>query len=87
MYYGEFEKKINILNIHGPTKTKMIRFKNNAFMTKELRKEIMKRSKIRNKFNRNRNLENECNFKLERNYCVNLLRWLAWLIQHCFFMD
>ena len=34
-------------------------------MTKELRKVIMKRSKLRNKFyNRNRNLENKCNFKL-----------------------
>ena len=38
--------------------TKMIRFNNNVFMTKELRKKIMKRSKLRNKFNRNRNHEN-----------------------------
>ena len=43
-------------------------------MTKELRKEIMKRSKIRNKFKRSRNHENRCNFKFQRNYCVNLLR-------------
>ena len=43
-------------------------------MIKELRKEIMKRSKLRNKFNRNRNYENWCNFKFQRNYCVNLLR-------------
>ena len=41
-------------------------------MTKELRKGIMKRSKIRNKFNRNRYHENWCNFKFQRNYCVNL---------------
>ena len=34
----------------------------------------MKRSKLRNKFNRNRNHENWCNFKFQRNYCVNLLR-------------
>ena len=52
----------------------MIRFNNNVFITKELRKEIMKRSKLRNKFNRNRNHENWCNFKFQRNYCVNLLR-------------
>ena len=43
-------------------------------MTKELRKEIMKRSKLRNKFNRNRNHENWCNFKTQRSYCVNFLR-------------
>ena len=34
----------------------------------------MKGSKLRNKFNRNRNHENWCNFKFQRNYCVNLLR-------------
>ena len=73
--YGEFEKKItNVLNTHATIKIKMIRFNNNVFMTEELRKEIMKRSKLRNKFNRNRNRENWYNFKFQRNYCVNLLR-------------
>ena len=43
-------------------------------MTKELRKEIMKRSKLRNRFNRNRNHKNWCYFKIQKNYCVNLLR-------------
>ena len=43
-------------------------------MSKELRKEIVKRSKLRNKFNRNRNHGNWCNFKFQRNYCVKLLR-------------
>ena len=52
----------------------MIRFIKNVFMTKELRQEIMKRSKLRNKFNRNTSHENGCNFKIQRNYCVNLLR-------------
>ena len=57
--YGEFKKRLtNVLNIHAPIKTKMKRFNNNAFMTMELGKEIMKRSKLRNKFNRNRNHEN-----------------------------
>ena len=44
------------------------------FTTKELRKEIMKRSKLRNKFNRNRNHEDWCNLTFQRNFCVNLLR-------------
>ena len=52
----------------------MIRFNNNVFMIKEFTKEIMKGSKLRNKFNRNRNHENRCNFKFQRNYCVNFLR-------------
>ena len=34
----------------------------------------MKRSKLRNKFNRDRNHENWSNFKFQRNYFVNLLR-------------
>ena len=44
-------KRKLVSNIHGPTKTKYIGFNNNVFMTKELRKEIMKKLKIRNKFN------------------------------------
>ena len=32
----------------------MLRFKNSAFMTKKLRKEITKRSKLKTNFNKNR---------------------------------
>ena len=38
--YGESEKK-NVLNIHAPNQTKMIRFNKKIFMTK-FRKDIMK---------------------------------------------
>ena len=71
--YGGSEKKFTVLNIHAPTQTKMIRFNKNRFMTK-LRKEIMKRSKLRNKFNRNRNHQNWYNFKIQRNYCRKRFR-------------
>ena len=50
---GEFEKKFAVLNTCVSIKTKIITFNDNVFITKELRKEIMKRSKLRNKFNRN----------------------------------
>ena len=41
--YGEFEKSsTNVWNTHAPIKTKMIRFNNSVFITKELRKEIWK---------------------------------------------
>ena len=43
-------------------------------MTKKLRKEIMKRSKLKDNFKKNRNHENWCKYKTQRNYCVNLLR-------------
>ena len=73
--YDEFEKEfINVLDKHAPIKTKMLRFNNSSFVSKELRKEIMKRSNLRNKFNENRTHENWCKFKLQRNFCVNLYR-------------
>ena len=54
--YAEFEKAIlKELNKHAPLKKKILRHKNNAFMTKELRKEIMLQSKLKNKFNNERN--------------------------------
>ena len=52
----------------------MLRFNNSAFMTKKLRKEIMKRLKLKNNFNKNRNHENWCKYKTQRNYFVNLFR-------------
>ena len=62
--YKSFESIfLNALNIYAPLKTKMLRFNNSAFMTKNLRKEIMKRSKLKNNFNKNRNHENWCKYK------------------------
>ena len=47
-----------ILNQFAPLKQKLIRNNNQPFMTKTLRKAIMKRSKLRNKFNEGKNIEN-----------------------------
>ena len=41
-------------------------------MTKTLRKAIMKRSKLKNKFNKERNAKNWSNYKQQRNYCSSL---------------
>ena len=41
-------------------------------MTKTLRKAIMKISKLRNKFNKERNAKNWFDYKQQRNYCSNL---------------
>ena len=43
-------------------------------MTKKWRKEIMKRSKLKNNFNKNRKYENLCKYKTKKNYGVNRLR-------------
>ena len=43
-------------------------------MMKNLRKVLMHRSKLKNLFNKCRTHENWCNYKIQRNYCVSLLR-------------
>ena len=43
-------------------------------MTKELRKEIMLRSKLKNKFNKKGNHINWCNYKRQSNRCLTILR-------------
>ena len=63
-----------ILNQFAPLKQKLIRNNNQPFMTKTLRKAIMKRSKLRNKFNQERNIENWSEYKRQRNLCSNLLK-------------
>ena len=65
---------VNTLNRHAPLKQKIMRFNNSPFMTKALRKAIMRRSKLKNLYNKNRTIFSWGNYKSQRNYCVNLLR-------------
>ena len=51
------------LNKHAPFKKKFLSYDNNPFMTKDFRKEIMVRSKLRNTCNKNKNYENCCKYK------------------------
>ena len=73
--YAEFYKVfLKELNKHAPLKKKVLRHNNNGFMTKELRKELMLRSKFKNKFNKERNDINWCNYKRQSNHCLSILR-------------
>ena len=65
---------LEILNKIAPVKVKVLRFNNNAFMTKSLRKAIMLRSRLKNNFSKQRSDENWDNYKKQRNFCVKLLR-------------
>ena len=65
-----------ILNQFAPLKQKLIRNNNQPFMTKTLHQAIMKRSKLRSKFNEERNFENLFEYKRQRNLCSNLLNFL-----------
>ena len=73
--YQSFESIfLNALNIYAPVKAKMLRSNNSAFMTKKLRKETMRSSKLKNNFNKNRSYENWCKYETQRYYCVNIFR-------------
>ena len=72
--YSTFQAVLlEILNKIAPVKVKVLRFNNNAFMTKSLRKAIMLRSNLKNNFNKQRSDENWDNHRKQRNYCVKLL--------------
>ena len=68
------ETVFNIFNKYAPIKRKYVRANEAPFMTKELQKAIMKRSRLRNKFLKDRTENNQKNFKHQRNFCKKLLR-------------
>ena len=65
---------MEILDRHAPLKIKYIRGNDQPFVTKELRKEHMKRSRLRNKYRKNQTVNNEVLYKKQRNLCVNRLK-------------
>ena len=65
---------INILNKHAPMKQKYLRANQGRFMTKDLHEAIMKRSRLRNKFLRDRADISREEYKKQRNLCVSLLK-------------
>ena len=73
-----FEKFCNItlkkLDKYAPCKAKHARGNQMPFMTKDLSKNIIKKSRLRNKFLKNNNEENRKLYTKQRNYCVSLLR-------------
>ena len=65
---------IEILNKHAPMKIKYLRANQGKFMTKGLHKAIMKRSRLRNKFLRDRTEMSRKEYKKQINFCVNILK-------------
>ena len=60
-------KNSSVLNKQVPLKTKLLRYNNNAFITKELKNSIILRSKLKNTFNEKRSYENWCKCRRQRN--------------------
>ena len=60
--------------MHAPITKKYLRANHANFVTKQLRKAIMKRSKLRNDFLKDRNDASQSAYRKQRNLCVTLLR-------------
>ena len=65
---------MELLNKVVPQKTKYLRASYSKFMTKELSKAIMLRTKLRNQFLKTRTSEAKLKYNKQRNLCVSLLR-------------
>ena len=62
------------INMYPPLKKKYIRGNSFPFMNRILSEEIMKRSRLRNKFLKRKSESDKKNYVKQRNYCVSLLR-------------
>ena len=62
-----------MFDIHGPIKKRYISANQGLFMNKTLQKTVMTRSRLRNKFFKNKTHSNETAYK-KANYCVSLFR-------------
>ena len=62
-----------ILDIHAPRKQKYARGNDMPFMNKALSMKIMARTRLRNKFLKDRSKENEKKYSKQCNYCASFL--------------
>ena len=63
-----------LLDWYAPRKKKFIRGNRAPFWNRELSKEVMKRTRLRNKFLKYKTIEYQEEYNKQRNYCVSLLR-------------
>ena len=71
--YGFCNITLKTLNKYAPRKANHGRGNRMPFLTKDLSKNIMKRSRPRNKYLKNNNEQNRKLFVKQTNYCVYLL--------------
>ena len=62
------------LNKITPLKTKFLRANHSKFVTKEVSKAIMLRTKLRNKFLKKNTLESRAKYNKQRNICVSFIK-------------
>ena len=73
--YDKFEDIfLKVLNVHAPIKKKVVRANNMPYMTKTLRKAIMRRSALENKYHKSKSLDDRNAYKKQRNFCNRLYK-------------
>ena len=73
--YNNFQNILrDVLERHAPLKKKYLRANNSPFMTKQLRKMIMSRSRCKNTYFKNKTVENWEKYRKLRNECVKLTK-------------
>ena len=65
---------LNALNSFAPVKKKYLRANHSKFVNKELSKAVMLRTKLRNKFLKEKTTETRSGYNKQRNICVSILR-------------
>ena len=73
--FGSLKKCfIELLNKVAPLKTKFLRVNHSKFVTTDVSKAIMLRTKLRNQFLNKRTLEARIKYNKQRNICVGLVK-------------
>ena len=71
--YSSFETTFDqVLDKHAAVKKKYVQANDKPFMTRALRKAVMLRSRLRNRYNKDQTVENRNKFRKHRSSCVKL---------------
>ena len=75
VYYSEFQNLfLRVLNIHAPSKVKYVRANEVPYMTNTLRKAIMTRSRLENKYRKTKSLEHKETLKNIKTTVIGYIR-------------
>ena len=73
--YKSFESIfLSVLNKHAPLKKTFVRRNQVPYMTKKLRKAIMRCSELESKYLKNRTIDNKTKFRKQNNFCCKIYK-------------
>ena len=73
--FGTFKSTVdNILQKHAPIKKRYVRANQASFVNSKIHKEVMRKTRLRNKFIDSKADANRIAYNKQRNYCVSLIR-------------